>query len=562
MLLHKKNRKYTIVGLMQDEHKKLIPHVAPKLFKRYPSMTHMRDPLNAEWNRKLDEQLSAHELTELIDFSPLNLIFHNFLEVIGLPVSIIDSNARVLASSKWQRICSEFHRVNTRTLARCLECDAVLARKMLGNKPYVTYRCHNGLTDCVVPIVIENQHMANLFIGQFFLEPPDMDFFARQQEEFGFDKAAYFKALSEVPIVAEEKIPAILDLLSGLAHQIAQLSLAQKRSHAAYASIEQQVIDRTRQLQSSHELLNKLSSQVPGVIYQFQLRTDGTACVPYASDRLHELLGVNPEDVKDNIDALTSVIAPEDFPHVWKAVLESAATQTVWNSQFRVNLPGKGIQWREGTASPEKLPDNSTLWHGFIQDISERKRTEGILAEASRRLEELSITDALTGIANRRQFDMVLDREYERHTQTAGNLALIFIDIDYFKRVNDKYGHIAGDKCLRKVAHTIAQHMRPPACAARFGGEEFACILPNTELASAIALAEQIRRAIMNLHIPHVASGVADCVTVSLGVASGPCVPANSIATMVRAADAQLYRAKGKGRNLTESAFLSGADSA
>lgn len=260
MLLHKKIRKYTIVGLMQDEHKKLIPHVAPKLFKRYPSMTHMRDPLNAEWNRKLDEQLSAHELTELIDFSPLNLIFHNFLEVIGLPVSIIDSNARVLASSKWQRICSEFHRVNTRTLARCLECDAVLAREMLGNKPCVTYRCHNGLTDCVVPIVIENQHMANLFIGQFFLEPPDMDFFARQQEEFGFDKAAYFKALSEVPIVAEEKIPAILDLLSGLAHQIAQLSLAQKRSHAAYASIEQQVIDRTRQLQSSHELLNKLSS--------------------------------------------------------------------------------------------------------------------------------------------------------------------------------------------------------------------------------------------------------------------------------------------------------------
>ena len=128
MLLHKKIRKYTIVGLMQDEHKKLIPHVAPKLFKRYPSMTHMRDPLNAGWNRKLDVQLSAHELTELIDFSPLNLIFHNFLEVIGLPVSIIDSNARVLASSKWQRICSEFHRVNTRTLARCLECDAVLAR--------------------------------------------------------------------------------------------------------------------------------------------------------------------------------------------------------------------------------------------------------------------------------------------------------------------------------------------------------------------------------------------------------------------------------------------------
>ena len=232
---------------MQDEHKKQTPHVVPTLFKRNPSLAHMRDPLDAEWNRKLDEHLSAHELTELIDFSPLNLIFHNFLEVVGLPVSIIDFNARVLASSKWQRICTEFHRVNKQTLARCLECDAVLARQILGSKPYATYRCHNGLTDCVVPIVIENQHMANLFIGQFFLEPPDMDFFAKQQKEFGFDKEAYFKALSEVPIVAEDKIPAILDLLSGLAHQIAQLSLAEKRSRAAYASIEQQVIDRTRQ---------------------------------------------------------------------------------------------------------------------------------------------------------------------------------------------------------------------------------------------------------------------------------------------------------------------------
>ena len=545
---------------MQDEHKKQPPHVVPTLFKRYPSIAHMRDPLDAEWNRKLDGHLSAHELTELIDFSPLNLIFHNFLEVVGLPVCIIDFNARVLASSKWQRICTEFHRVNKQTLSRCLECDAVLARQILGSKPYATYRCHNGLTDCVVPIVIENQHMANLFIGQFFLEPPDMDFFAKQQVDFGFDKEAYFKALSEVPIVPEDKIPAILELLSGLAHQIAQLSLTEKRSRAAYASIEQQVIDRTRQLQSSHELLNKLSSQIPGVIYQFHLRADGSACLPYASEGLRELFGVSPAEVKDNIDALTRVIDPEDFPHVCEVVLESAATQTVWNSQFRVNLPGKGVQWREGTASPEKLPDNSTIWHGFIQDISERKRIETTLAEASRRLAELSITDSLTNIANRRKFDEVLDREYERLTQTGGNLALIFIDIDYFKRFNDKYGHIAGDKCLQKVAHVIAQHMQPLACAARFGGEEFACILPDTQLDAAAALAEQIRLAIMNLNIPHAASAVANRVTVSLGVVSGPCVPANSIAAMVRAADARLYLAKGKGRNITESVFLPGTD--
>ena len=547
---------------MQDDHKKKIPQVAQTLFKRDPSMAHMSNPLYAEWNRELDKQLSVHELAELIDFSPLNLIFRNFLEVVGLPVSVIDFNARVLASSKWQRICTEFHRANKHTLARCLECDAVLSRKQMGTKPYATYRCHNGLTDCAAPIVIENQHVANLFIGQFFLEPPDMDFFTRQQEEFGFEKAAYFKALSEVPIVAEEKIPASLTLLSGLAHQIAQLSLAEKRSRAAYASIEQQVIDRTRQLQSSHELLNKLSSQVPGVIYQFHLRADGTACMPYASEGLRDLFGVSPAEVKDDIAAIVSVIDPKDFSHIWAAVLESAATQSVWNMQFRVNMPGKGIQWREGTASPQRLPDNSTIWHGFIQDISERKRIEATLAEASRRLETLSITDALTGIANRRQFDAALDREYARQARTAGNLAMIFIDIDYFKLFNDNYGHIAGDECLQKVAHVIAQHMQPPACAARFGSEEFACILPNTELNTATALAEQIRHGIMEMGIPHAESSVAECVTVSLGVVSGPCVTANSIATMVRAADAQLYLAKANGRNRVEFAFLPVADRA
>ena len=173
-------------------------------------------------------------------------------------------------------------------------------------------------------------------------------------------------------------------------------------------------------------------------------------------------------------------------------------------------------------------------------------------------MEALSVTDSLTGIPNRRHFDEVLDREYARHAQELGTLALIFIDIDYFKRFNDSYGHIAGDECLRKVASIIAQHVPLPACAARFGGEEFACVLPDTDLHTAVGIANQIRTGIMDLRIPHTESGVADCVTVSLGVSSGPCVPNNTIATMVRAADAQLYLAKANGRNRVESIFLSG----
>ena len=121
---------------MSSGHDKKAPYTSPTLFKRYPSIAHMSDPIGAPWNLELDNTLSSRELTDLIDFSPLNLIFHNFLEVVGLPVSIIDFNGRVLASSKWQRICAEFHRINPHTLKRCLECDAVLSRKLLGNSPY------------------------------------------------------------------------------------------------------------------------------------------------------------------------------------------------------------------------------------------------------------------------------------------------------------------------------------------------------------------------------------------------------------------------------------------
>ncbi|MBS4098316.1 MAG: PocR ligand-binding domain-containing protein [Sulfuricella sp.] len=247
---------------MNDPQNKEIQPSAPILFRRTPKIDQMRDPLFADWNRSLIKNLSAHELAELIDFSQMTTVFENFLEVVGLPVAIIDFDGRVLASSNWQRLCMEFHRINKNTLVRCLESDTRLSREMLEGKPYAIYRCLNGLTDCASPIIIEGKHIANLFIGQFFLQPPDMDYFRRQQEEFSFDKDAYFKALAEVPIVAEEKLPAILNLLTGLAHQIAQQSLAEKRALAAYDSVEQQVVERTQELSVSHEQLKKASAQL------------------------------------------------------------------------------------------------------------------------------------------------------------------------------------------------------------------------------------------------------------------------------------------------------------
>lgn len=189
-----------------------------------------------------------------------------------------------------------------------------------------------------------------------------------------------------------------------------------------------------------------------------------------------------------------------------------------------------------------------------FQDITERKRAEEALAESNRKLEELSNTDGLTGIANRRLFDTVLAQEYARHSRTGGQLSLILLDIDHFKAFNDCYGHVSGDECLQQVAQVIATcATRPADLAARYGGEEFACILPDTSSSGAVAVAEKIRREIMARAIPHKGSNVADCVTASLGVTTVHCTTDGAPQDIVSQVDDLLYLAKSSGRNRVES---------
>jgi diguanylate cyclase (GGDEF)-like protein len=165
-------------------------------------------------------------------------------------------------------------------------------------------------------------------------------------------------------------------------------------------------------------------------------------------------------------------------------------------------------------------------------------------------LEDLSLVDGLTGIGNRRRFDEFLIREWRRSRRARTPLALVMLDVDYFKAFNDKYGHAAGDECLREVAATIAMVVRRPGdLCARYGGEEFAAILPHTDLAGARTLGERIRAAVTGLEIPHARSAVAPVVTVSIGVAAGDIAGNEEPEALLRAADRRLYEAKIAGRN-------------
>ncbi|MFZ6770223.1 diguanylate cyclase [Undibacterium sp. Di26W] len=165
-------------------------------------------------------------------------------------------------------------------------------------------------------------------------------------------------------------------------------------------------------------------------------------------------------------------------------------------------------------------------------------------------LRKLVYTDALTGLANRRSFDDSFDREW-RHCQRYGkSLSILMLDIDYFKKYNDRYGHQEGDQCLAAVAASLqANFGRPHDVVARFGGEEFICLMPECELTGAVSKAENLRHTVMAMAIPHVDSKVAQVVTLSMGVASVVPNDRQSKSALIAAADAKLYEAKHTGRN-------------
>lgn len=182
--------------------------------------------------------------------------------------------------------------------------------------------------------------------------------------------------------------------------------------------------------------------------------------------------------------------------------------------------------------------------------VHELLATTRKLQAANQKLLRLSVVDAVTGAANRRSFDQTLDRVWRSASRHQWEVALIMIDIDFFKSYNDSLGHPAGDQCLRRVAKDLTDALkRPDDFLARYGGEEFAVILPQTDLAGASVVAERLRGSIEKLDIGHPASPIASHLTISQGVAS--ILPTRETArfTLISMADEALYGAKKSGRN-------------
>lgn len=211
------------------------------------------------------------------------------------------------------------------------------------------------------------------------------------------------------------------------------------------------------------------------------------------------------------------------------------------------------------TAHSDEAAETQGLALGAVDFISKpinpaivraRVKTHLTLKAQADLLRQWVYVDGLTGVRNRRAFDEQLAIEWGRSVREGSPLGVILLDVDFFKRFNDHYGHQAGDACLRAVARYLRQAVKRPAdLVARYGGEEFACLLPGTPLEGALAFAQQLGAGVEALALEHAQSTVSPVVTVSLGVCSASGNQPGSAEALLRAADEQLYAAKAAGRN-------------
>ncbi len=306
-------------------------------------------------------------IKHLIDFKKVDALLEGFYKSTGFVTAILDLEANVLSQSGWRPICTEFHRVNPGTFKNCVISDTELANKMASGAKYHSYKCLNGLVDVAMPIMIEGEHVANLFSGQFFMEEPDKDSFLRQAKQFGFDEEKYLDALSKVPVVSEEKVKSAMDFLHDMTQFISEQAYRQK-----------EVIDLTRQLRRNEKDLRE--SQRIAQIGSWRLDVETNQV--FWTEELYNMYGFDPTVPPPPYTEHMKLFTPESWERLSTALASTVATGTSYTLELEtIKKDGSnGWMWVHGEAIVDTNGKTTSLW-GAAQEITNRKRAEEVLKE-------------------------------------------------------------------------------------------------------------------------------------------------------------------------------------
>lgn len=607
------------------------------------------------------EEMTLH-LSELVDIEELRGLCESFTAITGAVTAVLDLEGTVLVATGWQDICTQFHRVNPATCARCHESDTDLAAHLDKGDLYNVYQCKNGLVDVAVPITIAGEHVANFFTGQFFLKPPDKTFFLRQADEFGFDKSAYLSAMARAPVFSVEQVQSMMAFFTRLAKVMGEMGLAKLRLQQAntqlhtsaaiiqssqdaiigksldgiieswnagaekifgYASSE--VIGRPihvlippDRLEEEVDILSRISrgerlshfetvrqrkdgqlihvsisispivdgagrvtgaskiarditasKQAAKALQQRQVMLERTesmarlasfewdvdANVVAWSPEMFLIFGRDPAQGAPNLQGQAQLYTPDSTQLLFEAVNKAVSDGTPIELELTAQRPDgerrtcfvKGFPERDDSGRVVRLA-------GLVQDITERKRTDEVIRQ-------LAYYDALTHLPNRQLLKDRLQQALASSSRNQSYGALMFLDLDNFKPLNDSQGHEAGDLLLIEASNRLKNCVRDMDTVARFGGDEFVVMI--SELASdraasitqAQAIAEKIRATLSmpyRLAIQRDQGGetaIEHHCTASIGIALFIGTQASQD-DLLKWADVAMYQAKEAGRNL------------
>jgi diguanylate cyclase (GGDEF)-like protein/PAS domain S-box-containing protein len=332
---------------------------------------------------------------KLVDVTSLQTLMDGLNRVIGIANAIIDTDGIVITRSGWQDSCIKFHRVNPQTCANCIESDTSLAKSMFKGEAFAIYNCLNGLVDTAMPIVVDGQHVANVFTGQCFTTPPDLEFFRRQARQYGFEEHSYLKAVSEVPVIPRTRIETITQMYAQLAQTLAANGLDRLRQQQATSELERlnnelarRVEERTRELSDKNLQLQQetraLVNSEARLTALFENMSSGVA-VYKATDDAQDFIFLAFNKAAETIEKISrhDVIGrrlTEIFPNVVEFGLLDVLRRVAKTGQSEVfpesfYQDGRIHGWRDNYLY--QLPNGETV--AIYDDVTERKRAEQTL---------------------------------------------------------------------------------------------------------------------------------------------------------------------------------------
>ncbi|MCY6369181.1 EAL domain-containing protein [Clostridium ganghwense] len=503
-----------------------------------------------------------YKFSELVDIKKLQLLLDNLCKATGIRSAIIEPDGTILTASGWKRVCTEFHRVNPLTRVNCIESDKSILNGRNKEKKYIISKCRNGMCDIGAPIIINDCHLATVFTGQFFLEEqPDIEYFMRVARKVGFDEEEYINAIKEVEVFGKEEIKPIVEYLAEFANWITEIGYNRLKQLEANEKLNENYLELSAVYEELAAIEEELRIQYNDLCEKEELLRVNERRYKLAVDGANDgIFDVNIESGKIfisnrgkdifDIEEKGNVFYIDDIEeykcngnnNFFIKKIQEIINRDIDAYNHEMKFRDKYGKEKYILCRGKALRKDGKIIYvaGSFTDISNRKKTERIT-------NRLAYHNPVTGLKNRTYIMEEYPKLIEKIKKENGKAALIFLDIDNFKAINDTFGHSAGDEFLRKISKKLRKILRDKDYICHLGGDEFLFLIRSLKEEKELKyIAENLLNIFKNTF--RIKNEEINYITASIGIAVLKS-KGDNFQTLFNHADDAMHCAKREGKN-------------